>query len=265
MKGSADTDMNIFKQLITSIYSPKTIATFQFQGIGKAILYVFLLSLLATLPIAIQLQNTLKNGIDDFENILRDELPDFSIKNGTLLSDEQNPIEIRTDQFIIVFDPSDTYSDSDIEKKGDAIAFLKKKFVFISNGIPQSFDYKMLNRDLTKAAILDFMKQIDHIVPIFIPILLVIMYLFNSVTKFIEITILALFGLFYKNNMNRTLNFKQVWIISAYSTTMATIFFTLMNAFQLIVPFAFVINWFVCLIILHLVIKEIPPTTSKTA
>ncbi|WP_174881655.1 DUF1189 family protein, partial [Metabacillus niabensis] len=40
--------MNIFKQLFTSIYSPRTISTFRFQGIGKTILFVFILTLVST-------------------------------------------------------------------------------------------------------------------------------------------------------------------------------------------------------------------------
>ncbi|MDO7488130.1 DUF1189 family protein [Peribacillus frigoritolerans] len=44
--------------------------------------------------------------------------------------------------------------------------------------------------------------------------------------------------------------------MSAYSITLATIFFTIMDAFQAMVPFASIISWFVTLMMLYLSIKE---------
>ena len=37
--------MNVFKQLIVSLYSPKDISTFHHQKIGKTFLYVLILTL----------------------------------------------------------------------------------------------------------------------------------------------------------------------------------------------------------------------------
>ncbi|MGG3798138.1 DUF1189 domain-containing protein [Metabacillus fastidiosus] len=255
--------MNIFKQLVKSIYSPKTIAMFRLQGIGKTILYVFLLSLIATLPMAFYFGNSLASGLKEFDKTLQNELPNFSIENGTLISEDGKAIEIRKEDFIIIFDPSDTYSDNELNNKENALAFLKNKFVIVSNGISQPFEYKVLNQDLSKQELIEITKQFDSLVPLMLAILFIIMYLVNSFTKFIDITVLALFGIIFKNAFNRKLNFKQIWIVSAYSITMATIFFTLMDAFQAVVPFAFTINWFVHLIILHLVIKEIPAIENR--
>ncbi|QFT89863.1 hypothetical protein FIU87_14460 [Bacillus sp. THAF10] len=45
--------MNLFSQFIISLYSPKTMATFRFQGIGKTILYIFFLVLVTSIPLFI--------------------------------------------------------------------------------------------------------------------------------------------------------------------------------------------------------------------
>ncbi|MGQ0517969.1 DUF1189 family protein, partial [Bacillus sp. D-CC] len=42
--------MSIFTQLVKSVYSPKDMALFRFQKIGKTILYIMLLCLITTIP-----------------------------------------------------------------------------------------------------------------------------------------------------------------------------------------------------------------------
>lgn len=254
--------MNIFQQLSKSIYSPKSISQFRFQGIGKTILFVFFLSLLATLPIAINFSNGLINGLKGFDQTLENELPDFSIEDGTLISKQNKPIEIRKEEFIIVFDPTGSFNVEAIEKKHNAIGFLQNQFVLSSNGVAQTYEYQLLNMDLTKKEIISYIKQINSLLPIILSLLFISMYLFTSATKFIEITILALFGSALKNSLNRKVNFKQLWVMSAYAITLATIFFTIMEAVDATVPGGFLINWFVHIIVLYLVLKEIPPSKN---
>lgn len=56
--------MNIFKQLFKSLYSPKDIAFYRFQGIGKTILYVFFLTLLSVIPTVYYFSAAVINGLD---------------------------------------------------------------------------------------------------------------------------------------------------------------------------------------------------------
>lgn len=51
--------------------------------------------------------------------------------------------------------------------------------------------------------------------------------------------------------------------MAAYSTTLATVFFFIMDSLQVIVPSGFLINWFVHLIVIYLVLKEVPPIKKK--
>ena len=66
-----------------------------------------------------------------------------------------------------------------------------------------------------------------------------------------------------ENAQRKTLNYQQLWKLSAYSITLSTIFFTIMRALVITVPSEFLVNWFVNFIILFLVLKEIP--RRKTA
>ncbi|WP_146908421.1 DUF1189 family protein, partial [Bacillus paralicheniformis] len=56
---------------------------------------------------------------------------------------------------------------------------------------------------------------------------------------------------------------KHLWVMSAYSITLATVFFAIMDALEAVVPSQFLLNWFVNFIILFLAIKETP--SSKAA
>ncbi|MBO1512302.1 DUF1189 domain-containing protein [Metabacillus bambusae] len=259
--------MNVFKQLYTSIYSPKIISTFRFQGIGKTILFVFILSMISTIPTAFHFTSGLTEGLTGFDQTLRDDLPSFTIEDGQLSADSDKAIEIKKENFIIILDDTGAFGVDEIENKQNAIGILQDRFVFAANGQAQSYEYSLLNMTISKQDLIDISKQFNQLLPIFISILVVLVYLFSSFVKFIEVTILAVFGLAFKNSLQRRLNFKQIWVISAYSTTLATIFFVIMDSLQVTVPNGFLLNWFVHLIVLYLVIKEVPPSKKplKTA
>ncbi|WML30690.1 DUF1189 family protein [Neobacillus sp. OS1-32] len=63
--------MNIFKQLVKSIYSPKDIALFRLQGIGKTILYVFLLTFISILPSIVFLSSALTSGLSTAKSFIQ--------------------------------------------------------------------------------------------------------------------------------------------------------------------------------------------------
>ncbi|TXC92419.1 DUF1189 domain-containing protein [Metabacillus litoralis] len=250
--------MNVFKQLLSSIYSPKTISTFRFQGIGKTILFVFLLALLSTIPTAFHFTNGLVDGLKGFDETLRNDLPSFSIEEGKLSADTDAPVEIRKDNFIIILDDTGAFGVDELEAKQNAIGILDDRFVFAANGQAQTYEYNLMNMTLTSEDLIEVSSQFNDLLPIIISILFVIMYLFGAFVKFLEITFLALFGLVFKNSLNRKLNFKQIWVLAAYSITLATIFFVIMDSLRVSVPNGFIINWFVHVIVLYLVFKEIP-------
>jgi len=255
--------MNIFKQLYVSIYSPKMISKFRFQGIGKTILFVFILSLLSTLPTALYFSSSLSEGLKSFDETLRNDLPSFTIENGLLSTDSEKPVEIKKDGFFIILDGSGAYGVEEMESKENAIGILSDKFVFAANGQAQTYEYSLLNMTISKEDIMEITSQFNQLLPIVLTIMILVMYLFGAFVKFIEITILALFGLAFKNSLQRKVNFKQLWVIAAYSTTLATIFFIIMDSLQVVVPSGFLLNWFVHLIVLYLVLKEIPPNKKK--
>jgi hypothetical protein len=247
--------LNIFKQLWVSIFSPKDIASFQNQGIGKTILYVFFISLIAFLPSAFYFSTMIVDGIDAMHETVSEDLPAFEIKNGTLTTEEDEPFSLNKNGYQIFVDGTGALTPEKVADEADeAVALLKSDLVFVSGGNVQSSPYSVLEGD--NQEISTWLDSVESVLPIIIPLLLLILYLFTASGIFIKVTILAAFGLFFKNALGRPLSYRHLWRISAYSITLATIFFTIMDAFQAIVPFASIISWFVTLMMLYLSIKE---------
>lgn len=251
--------MNIFKQFYKSIFSPKDIALFRFQGIGKTILYIFLLTLLSILPTVYFFSTTLSAGIESARSIIKDELPSFSIQNGQLSAETTVPITVDKNNFTIILDPTGATTTNNMDDTGNILALLKNDFVITTGGKTETYAYSMINgMKLSNRDLLDFLDAINGIKIIILPVFFMIIYLFSCTASFIEITILALIGLMLKNLLGRNLNFSQLWRMAAYSETLPTVFFTIMAIFKTTVPGSFFLNWIVVIIVLYLAIKETP-------
>jgi hypothetical protein len=251
--------MNIFKQFYISFYSPKDIASFRFQGIGKTILFVFFLTFISILPTIFFLSTAITDGINTAKSVISDQLPPFAIQNGQLSAKTNAPVTINKENFTIVLDPSGTISPTDLEGTDNTLAILKNEFVFIAGGKTETYDYSMLSgMKLTSKDFLQFLNTLNNLKMIIIPGISLFLYLFSSAASFFEISILALFGVTLVNLSGRKLNYRQGWIMTAYSETLPTLFFTVMAAVKTTVPWGFLLNCLIVMIVLFLAINETP-------
>jgi hypothetical protein len=251
--------MNIFAQLFKSLYSPNDIARFRFQGIGKTILYVFFLTFISVLPMAYHFANGFLEGIKNTGELLKSELPAFTIENGELNSSATEPVIIDKSGFRIVFDSTGQTTKEDVERYTNAIGFLKHEIVLVSNSETQYYDYAMFqNMKLTDKDVHSFIETLQSLMPVIVPVIFVILYIFASASKFIGITFLAFIGLIIRGTLGKNIKYRHTWIMSAYAVTLSTIFFAIMESLQVIVPYALAIHWFVSVTVLFLAIKEIP-------
>ncbi|MED3548976.1 DUF1189 domain-containing protein [Cytobacillus praedii] len=256
--------MNIFKQFIKSLYSPKDIAQYRFQGIGKTILYVFFLTFLSIIPSLIYFSTALINGMDAIQNSVKTELPSFIIENGELQADLDAPKIINKEDFTILFDPTGTVGHKEVSNSNNTIALLKNEALIIAGGQTQSFSYSMVQDfTLTNDDLETLLASVESSLPIITPLIAVVIYIVAAGMKFIEISFLALIGLLIQKLMEVNMQYRHTWRVAAYSVTLPTVFFTIMDSLRTLVPNGAIINWFVALIILLLVIKEIPRLEKK--
>ncbi|GIN38514.1 DUF1189 domain-containing protein [Heyndrickxia oleronia] len=256
--------MTIIQRFVKSLYSPKDIAKYRFLGIGRTILYVFLLMLLSTIPSLYHLSKMSIQALNEGKQIFMDELPPFIIENGELTSNERKPIIIKKDGFDIIFDSTGQTTENDVRNHGNAIALLKDEFFVVNNQTGQNFSYstfqdkKMENKDIDK-----FLTSIHGVLWIVLPIIFVFLYLFTAALGFIKVSIFAGIGVLIAQALNRKLQYRQSWRLAAHSITLPTVFFFLMDAIKTVVPGGLFINWIVCFIMLYLSIREIPQPKMK--
>ncbi len=258
MKGE-NRKMNIFQQLIKSLYSPKDIAKFRFQGIGKTIRYIFLLAFISIIPVIFQFMTFFSTSLTSVEESLKSKLPSFTIKDGTLTSDANQPVTINKDEITIIFDSTGEVKEETLDQHETTVAFLEHSFVVSNGGNVQASPYSMFdNLIITKEKVINFIDSIISLKWILVPVALFTLYLFTSGIMFLKITIFAIIGILLANVLRRNVSYRQSFRLTAYSATISTLFFTLMKMLKTYIPAASVLDWFVITVILFLVIKEIP-------
>lgn len=255
--------MNIFKQFYRSLFSPRDIASYRTQGVGKTVVYLILLTIIASIPTLYYMTKGINEAIHTFTMTLEEEVPDFSISNNTLVMDEKEPTIIEKSDITIVVDSTGTYDPSRISSYGNSVALLKNEFVIVTAGQTQMMDYSSFgNLTLTKDEVVSFLESMDTMSTIIITLIVVTYILFMIIYKTFQTLILAIFGNLFSKIFGRTLSYTAIWKITVYSTTIPVIFFAIMDSLQTVVPFGAILNWFISLFLVCLVIKEIPLENS---
>ncbi|HHY72997.1 MAG TPA: DUF1189 domain-containing protein [Bacillus bacterium] len=251
--------MNIFQQFLKSIYSPKDVALFRFQGVGKTIGYVFLLMFISTVIVGISLGNDFLKWTEITNEKVMNELPNFELKKGTLTSELDSPIIQENNEFTFIFDTTGQITANDVSKYSNAIGLLKKEAIIISESEKQQLPYSNFGDiSINKNTVINFIAKFKSLFYVILPMIFLLIYLFQTCLKFIGISVLALIGLMLSKQTSRKLRYNSLWILSAYAVTIPTIFFAITNALKIIIPFAFLLYWATASIVLYLIIVEIP-------
>ncbi|MGV3464830.1 MAG: DUF1189 domain-containing protein [Heyndrickxia sp.] len=251
--------MNIFTRFIKSLYSPKEVAKYRFLGIGKTILYVFVIMFISILPGIYHFSKMAATALNEGKQVFLEDLPPFTISNGSLDSEQNQPLIIPKSNVTIVFDPTGDLSTKDVQEKGNSVGLLKHDFVIVANGQAQTFPYTALeNMKVTNKDIDSFINSLKGVMWIAVPIIFLFYYLFVSALGFIKISIFAGIGSLFAQTLNRKLSYRQGWRLAAHSITLSTIFFMLMDFLNTGVPGGMFLDWFVSLLFLYLTIREIP-------
>ncbi len=249
------------------MYSPADIASFRNDKIRKSIVYIIVLLFVTFLPLAYFTSVTTQNALKVGEETITNEIPDFKVTDGKLILTDDKvknlPISIDQDQLHIYFDASGTLDKDDVDNKiasyDSAVAFLSDGIYITAAGVSQSFSYETAGIS-DKADLVNLYTSVESLAKYFIPIALVVLFIFMLSSAFFRVILYALFG-FILSGFGRTgISFRQNWMIASYSITLAAIFTMIMEALQIIVPFGMEINMIVSMIFVFLAIRAIPPS-----
>lgn len=246
--------MNVFKQFIYSLYSPKTMATFRNQGAGKSFLYVLLLMTIAFAPNALDIHFTVSNAVQEIEEMVEEDIRDFEVNNGELTSLAESTIRRHISGYEIIFDSTGTIQTSDLSHYDEAIGFLKHNLVTVTRGQVVETPYADYgNLTITKENVTSLLD----LSPLLSNILILILFILLIAMKFVGITFLSLIGQFAKKTFNLSLTYKQIWVLSIYTVTLPTIFFSLIKSLGINIPYSFGLYWMVAIVLLYTTFKEV--------
>lgn len=248
--------MNIFKQFFYSLFQPNTIASFKRQRIGRAIMYVFLLILITSLPLIILTVTNLNSLYNDVDEQLR-EAPDFTIENGVLQSEENTFVSESEEGTVIIFDPDGEYNPVDLTEHEEGIALLQREVVILSGDIYETFSYQQLGDEFSKADFVSLSDTIGGSLTIILTIIGVLIYLVNAGMKFIGVSVLAAITMFLKRNVFSELKYSQAWVLAAFAVTLPTTLFALFDLIQFNFPFQFAIYWVIAITMMNLVLRNL--------
>ncbi|AOM82622.1 DUF1189 domain-containing protein [Salisediminibacterium beveridgei] len=254
--------MNIFNQFFYSLFQPNTIASFKRQRIGRAILYVFLLMFITSLPLILITTSNFSSLYDDVDEQLR-AFPEFNVENGVLQSEEGTSVTETDDGVMIIFDPDGEYTPDDLLEYDEGIALLQRDAVILTGDIYETFSYQQLGDDFSKAEFVSLSDTIGGSLTIILTIIGVLIYLVNTAMKFIGVTVLAAITMLLKRNVFNDLKYSQAWVLSAFAVTLPTTLFALFDLFQLNFPFQFAIYWVIAITMMNLVLRNLAYTRDQ--
>lgn len=258
--------MSIIQLFIKSLYSPLHIARFRFQKIGKTILYIFFLMLLASIPASIALSQSLSQVSAELDTILQEDVPEFSIENGQLISEAEGPQYIGEGDDEMVFDPSGEITAAEMAEANQS-ALLQEEVVIGSGGGSQVYSYSQAgNISFTKQELSNLASSLQDVLYILIPVAVIGLYLLNTTLKFVGIFALSVFGLMIRKASPIPLPYRFIWIMSAFAVTLPTIATTLLDLLPFQIPVGFTIYWLLAFFMLYKAYRSLPvPKKSSSS
>ncbi|MGD7043984.1 DUF1189 domain-containing protein [Jeotgalibacillus proteolyticus] len=255
--------MNLFTQFWKSLYSPRDIARFRFQGIGKTILFLFFLAIISLIPVIIQVTQLGSTLFDEGEQLLQNELPSFEVQDGTLNASNEEPVTVNRSDLTVIVDDSGTIEADDLIGDANTLALLQKEAVFSFGPQIQQYPYSMFTGiNFSTDGLTDLLSSLDGAKGILYFFIFFVMYVISTGFLFIKVLIFSAIGLFIARILQRKLSYRHSFRITAYSLTLPTVFFTIFSLIGSTIPAGSLINWFVTSIMIYLSIKEIPAKKS---
>ncbi|PSL42308.1 uncharacterized protein DUF1189 [Salsuginibacillus halophilus] len=256
--------MNVFQKFFYSLYRPDIIGRLRFQGIGKTIGFVFFLMLLTQIPAAVTFAVSTATTVTQAEEALNEELPSFAISGGTLETEQEEAYIQELDEGRMIIDPERELSEAEWIAEDNSIVLLDTKGFVVTDGERQTITYEQLGDvNLSDEDIAGFADTFSSLLWLFIPIVLVGIYVFTSGMKFVGITVLSLFGLIFRRFVSTRLNYKNIWVMAAYTVTLPTITLAFIDVLAPGVPFTFWLYWVLAITMFALVFRKLPVPKSK--
>jgi hypothetical protein len=249
-----DTKINIFSRFFYSITSFARYRLFLRQSVGKAVLYLLLLSVLLSLAVYIPAGLQYDRFIDDLIANYDIVIPDFSFADGKLQVSGKMPIIVDEGTYPIVIDTSPDAEDR-ILPQYDTVMLITGDKIIQKNYANKQVTYLSVFQGLELARddigeALPLMKPVG----IFIFILIAIGFVCG---KFISALIISLIGLTINSALKTSLSYRNIFKISIYSMTLPLLVCTIPSVTSLTIPFLWILFYVIASVYVYGAIKSI--------
>ncbi|SDI32991.1 DUF1189 domain-containing protein [Natribacillus halophilus] len=249
--------MNVWKSFIYSLFSPTMIGRFRMQKIGRTILYVFLLVLITNIPAAISISSFAVTAGDRLQHVLAEDIPDYEVETGALaVEGEEMPYTTQIDDTLVILDDSGHLNPEDFADDEDVTALLEDRAFMVANGEMEQMEYGSFS--FTKAELQEATGSFLELLPAFIALILILLYLFASGMKFIGVFAISGIGLLLKKIYPARLQYRHIWVMSAYIATLPTVIGTILDVIGRNGDFSFWIYWLLVIGVSIIVFRTLP-------
>lgn len=289
--------MTIRHKFAYSFYDFSAYKEFLNQGLGKAIIYIFIVTIIFSTLANIKITSVFNDNISRFEYKFNKEAPDFEYKDGKLTMDYDGPIHYKytgnsemlsffindllingnliidtsgkTDISVLDSYMTGTYINSDtisIKSDNNEITTLALKDYLKINTIdcsiitinkPFTIDCSIINKALVSDSFSVFKNIFDFTIFIVKPI---IDFLSNLCAAFL---VLASLTIIISKNLNMSLSYKNACTISLYAMTMPLLIESLSTVSGLFIPDYNIVFYVIALLYCLLALKNINKSNNK--
>ncbi|MFW2488889.1 DUF1189 domain-containing protein [Clostridium chromiireducens] len=251
------TKMGFRNKFAYSFYDFSAYKEFIGQGLGKAIFYTFIVTLIFSTITNIKIATAFNSAISKIEDTFDKSAPNFELSNGILSVDYSEPIFYKHGDFMLIVDTSGKTTNSALNPYCDGI-------YINSNALTARQNYTTVqNIDLaefsgwiiTNANVKNILSIMQVIFPIMLFILNpIISFLTNLVSAF---AILAPFTLSIGTLMGVKLKYSKACTLSFYAMTLPLLLEALLEIAGINVPEFYIVFYMISLLYCGLAIREI--------
>lgn len=218
--------LNLYKRFISSINGFNGYRQLLYESAGKAVLYVFLLTLLLGIVTVIQPIREIDKGVSLFAESFEKQVPDFELNNGILTVNGKMPVIIKSEDMTIIIDTSEGADQSILDDYDNAILLTKTQMIQknYSNVYSRSFDS-------FKGIVIDketFRHTLPYVKAIIVFFLILSIFVFIA-GRYLSALAISIVGLIINASARANLTFMSIYRISLYSMTLPLIVCTILN------------------------------------
>lgn len=234
--------MNVFCELVHSIYDCKSYETFFKDRKRKTFLFGFLLVVIYFLLTMIVPFVRFQMSTGGIVKIVDEVVPDFAIADGRLDVEEQFEFA-EGDTYFFVDTKDEAMTEEmileNLRRYGTVLIADSENLIVKSNGQVQTLQIADLDIEITKSEIITMFRPFVNLA---IGIILVIVFLFMQATFFFGVIFVALFGMIVASCMQTKLTFGKLYKLGIYTRTTPLLIKALLSFLPFGLPFFWIIS-----------------------